>query len=117
MAHNDLQVGKIYKCEVIKIKPSFVILKVSNNVNGICHISETSDYHIKDISNVFTIGNIYNFLLIKKTDDNKYIFSYKKLIPKLLKYRKNIIPTPSGFKNLIEKLYIELKKSTFSSIG
>lgn len=107
--------NQICECEVIAIMPSYVLLEYAG-IRGICHISEVSDYLVKDLNAFFTVGKKYKFYLIKSDSvNNSYTFSYKRLNPKLLKYHKEIIPSTAGYKNLhkktLDRLYKEYKHS------
>jgi ribosomal protein S1 len=74
-----MNVKDIIKCKVVRIEPTFVILSF-NNLRGICHISEISDYRINDIHNFFEVNKTYDFLLIEANPTaNKYRFSYKRI--------------------------------------
>jgi predicted RNA-binding protein with RPS1 domain len=85
---------------VLAIKPTFALLEYQNTI-GLCHISEISDYHVKDIHNYLTEGQYYDFALIEYDEINKkYKFSYKSIHPKMLKHHNQIIPTVTGFDNL-----------------
>ncbi|MDR1235102.1 MAG: S1 RNA-binding domain-containing protein [Mycoplasmataceae bacterium] len=99
----------IIKCKVVRIEPTFAILSF-NESQGICHISEISDYHISNIHNFFKVGETYDFLLLNGNEQtNKYKLSYKQIRPKLLKYHREIIPSLSGYKNLYETTMSKLK--------
>lgn len=107
------KINKVYRCLVAKINPTYLILSVSG-VNGICHISEVSDYKVNNLNDFFKEGNEYDFILIKLDEENNlYNFSYKRINPKLLKHHNKIIPTTSGFEklynNTLDKLYKEDK--------
>jgi predicted RNA-binding protein with RPS1 domain len=81
----DLMQRNIYYCKVSQIKPTFVLIDFKNT-KGICHISEVSDYLVKDINEYFKVGQSYYFLLMNPlTTDGKYKFSYKQINPHLLK--------------------------------
>ncbi|MDR2636299.1 MAG: S1 RNA-binding domain-containing protein [Mycoplasmataceae bacterium] len=105
-----LEIGKTYSCKVVKILKTYMIVK-TENTTGIVHISQISDYHIDDITKIFNVGSSYMFLLID-IKGGKYTFSYKQLNPKLLKIRNSIIPTLSGFKNVLSDLINRLNKDT-----
>ncbi|MDR0825974.1 MAG: S1 RNA-binding domain-containing protein [Mycoplasmataceae bacterium] len=94
--------NKIFKCQVLQIKPTFAIVNYHGNT-GICHISEISDYHITDIHKFLTVGETYDFLLIDADEVNhKYKFSFKRLRPKLIKHHSAIIDSLEGFDNLLK---------------
>lgn len=65
-----------------------------------CHISEVSDYLVKDLRDLFTLYADYNFLIIKSLPYDEYEVSFKKIHPKFLKWHHEIIPTPSKDNNL-----------------
>ncbi|GHU50916.1 hypothetical protein FACS189459_5710 [Bacilli bacterium] len=94
-----------YELKVVTIKPSFVVLvDEKTGLSGICHISEISDYYIKDIKEILNLSYKYTFLCIE-VSDKKNVFSYKRINPKFLKQRDKIIPTSSGYKNLLNFLH------------
>ncbi|MDR0752768.1 MAG: hypothetical protein LBF02_01560 [Mycoplasmataceae bacterium] len=93
-----LESGKIYECLVKKITKTYIIVECKKQL-GIVHISEISDYLVKNIADFFQLNRYYEFLLIEKKG-RENIFSYKRIYPKLLKKRSYIIPTKSGFDNI-----------------
>jgi predicted RNA-binding protein with RPS1 domain len=98
----ELTKRKIHYCKVMQIKQTYILLQF-HNTTGICHISETSDYLVSDMSNYFKVGQSYYFLLLDSTSsDGKFRFSYKKIRPKLLKWHYAIIPTLTNFDNLYQ---------------
>ncbi|MDR2654382.1 MAG: hypothetical protein LBB39_03675 [Mycoplasmataceae bacterium] len=101
---NELEIGKIYDCIVRKIAKTYIIIEYKG-IRGLVHISEVSDYLIRNLENFFKLNTYYSFLLITKKDNN-YFFSYKRINAKLLKKRSVIIPSRSGFEP-IYKLTIE----------
>jgi predicted RNA-binding protein with RPS1 domain len=75
---------QIFRCKVLAIKPTFALLEHQNTV-GLCHISEISDYHVKDIHNYLTEGQYFDFALFEFDVSNKnYKFSYIVIHPKML---------------------------------
>jgi general stress protein 13/S1 RNA binding domain protein len=104
-----LKLNEVYKGTVLKIEKTYAILDVQN-VRGLIHISEISDYLVKDINDYVQVGKTYEFKLVNADfKKNKYYFSLKKLNPKLIKKRDNIIETTTGFKNVFNKLQESLK--------
>jgi len=99
--NSTLILGETYLCKICKIKPTYLILELPNGFKGVCHISEISDYLVKDINMLFSENTKEYFQLIKiDHEQNTYHLSYKKINPKQLKSHKKIIPTHSGFTNL-----------------
>jgi predicted RNA-binding protein with RPS1 domain len=107
-----LTVGKSYKGRIAKIQPTFAVVEFEGR-RGIVHISEISDYLVKDIKKYLEIGQEYNFKLLTADEvANKYSLSYKALNPKLLKIRTMIIPTHTGVDNLLKDLNRRLEKKS-----
>ncbi|MDR0675186.1 MAG: S1 RNA-binding domain-containing protein [Mycoplasmataceae bacterium] len=101
---------KIIKGKVIRIEPSFIIVSFAGH-QGICHISEISDYHVSDIHRYVKLNETYPFLLINADETaNKYRLSFKQIRPKLLKHHREIIDSIQGFKNLYEATLKALEK-------
>ncbi|MDR2823408.1 MAG: S1 RNA-binding domain-containing protein [Mycoplasmataceae bacterium] len=95
--------NNIYQCRVVKILPTYVLLDFPKG-QGICHISEISDYHVNDINRFFKVNETYDFILLKNDDDHqKNTFSFKRIHPKLLKNHREIIDSTSGFETLYQK--------------
>ena len=99
----------IVKGQVISIFKTYVLVAFDDNV-GICHISNISDYLVKNIRNFFKIGQKYDFLIIGDNGYNQFNLSFKAIHPKFLKKHKDVIPTPTGFASLKSDLYRRLKK-------
>ena len=99
----------IIKGAVISIAKTYVLVSFDGNV-GICHISNVSDYLVRSLNNFFVLGEYYDFLVIGDDGYGQINLSYKAIHPKFLKKHHNVIPTPSGFKNLKEDLDRRLKK-------
>lgn len=105
-----IDMHKIVMGKVIRIEATFAIVSFHEH-QGICHISEISDYHVNDIHRFLSLGMTYPFLLIDADDTtNKYRLSFKQIRPKLLKHHREIIPSISGFKNLYELTMQALEK-------
>jgi predicted RNA-binding protein with RPS1 domain len=95
--------SNIYQCRVVKILPTYVLLDFEKG-QGICHISEISDYHVSDINHFFKVNEVYDFVLLQNDlEHKKNTFSFKRIHPKLLKNHREIIDSTSGFKTLYEK--------------
>ncbi|MDR2829278.1 MAG: S1 RNA-binding domain-containing protein [Mycoplasmataceae bacterium] len=103
-----LIVNKIYPGKVLKISKTYAIIEV-NKISGIVHISEISDYHVRNIEDFLKLGQTYDFILFS-TKDNKYNFSYKRINAKLLKTRSKIIETKTGFTNVLNNMMNILNK-------
>ena len=99
----------IVKGTIISIAKTYVLASFDGNV-GICHISNVSDYLVRSLNNFFTLGEQYDFLVIGDDGYGQINLSFKAIHPKFLKQHRDVIPTPSGFKNLKEDLDRRLKK-------
>ena len=99
----------IVKGSVISIAKTYLLVAFDGNV-GICHISNVSDYLVKDLNQFFKVGHQYDFLVINDDGNGQYNLSFKLIHPKFLKKHSSVIPTPSGFKNIKEDLDRRLKK-------
>lgn len=99
----------IVKGKIIKISKTYVLVAFDANI-GICHISNVSDYLVRDLKKFFNFDNYYDFLIIGNDEVGQFNLSYKAIHSKFLKKHNNVVPTPSGFKNLKEDLDNRLKK-------
>lgn len=99
----------IVKGTIVSIAKTYVLVSFDGNV-GICHISNVSDYLVRNLNNFFVLGQTYDFLVINDGGKGQITLSYKAIHPKLLKIHKDVIPTPSGFDNLKEDLNRRIKK-------
>lgn len=99
----------IIRGTIISIAKTYVLASFDGNV-GICHISNVSDYLVRSLNNFFNLGETYDFLVIGDDGFGQINLSFKAIHPKFLKQHKDVIPTPSGFKNLKEDLERRLKK-------
>ncbi len=108
---NDIyEINKtIVKGQIISIYKTYVLVAFDGNV-GICHISNISDYLVKNIRDFFKIGQQYDFLIIGDDGHKQFNLSFKAIHPKFLKKHKNVIPTPTGFASLKTDLDKRLKK-------
>lgn len=99
----------IVKGKVITIAKTYVLVAFDGNV-GLCHISNVSDYLVRDLNNFFNKKDDYHFLVIGDDGNGQFNLSFKAIHPKFLKRHKDAIPTPSGFANLKADLDRRLKK-------
>lgn len=98
-----MQVNDIVKGKVIKINTTHILVKLDNDVVGILHISQVSDYFIYGLDKMFKINSDDWFEIIAIDSTQKRIsLSWKNLVPRFLKnpFQFNLEQTPQGFKNL-----------------
>lgn len=104
---NSIPINTIVNAKIVKITKTYVLASF-NNVVGLCHISNVSDYIVRNLTNFFIKNKNYDFLIIAKKA-NQIFLSYKAIHPKYLKWHRNVIPTPNGFTNLKKDLVNRLK--------
>ncbi|HMA69651.1 MAG TPA: S1 RNA-binding domain-containing protein, partial [Candidatus Mcinerneyibacterium sp.] len=75
----EYKVGDIVDGEVEKIKDFGVFVKLENKQSSLLHISEISNKYIKDVSDVFDIGDKVRAKIIKKDDRGRLSLSMKAL--------------------------------------
>lgn len=106
----DVVINKtIVAATVIKVAKTYLLVTF-DGMTGICHISQVSDYLVKDLGGLFKVGETYDFLIVNSNGFGQYELSFKKIHPKFLKRHSNVIETPSGFENLKKDLDERLKR-------
>ncbi|MDD2370949.1 MAG: S1 RNA-binding domain-containing protein [Firmicutes bacterium] len=53
-------------------------VKINNEVTGLVHISEVSSDFVKDIKDIYKIGDVVNVKVLKVEDNGKLVLSIKK---------------------------------------
>lgn len=94
---------KVITCTVTQIDNSSIVLDFLGK-KIICDEKQISDYKV-DLFSFFSIGKKYKFTLSRNEE-----ISYKKLRPKLIKNKKEPIPTISQHYNLEKNLLALLNK-------
>ena len=97
--------GDIIKTKVLKIMKTHIMVKPlgSSKYFGILHISEISDYLVKDLKKYCKLGQVFHLYILSVDDSKQFInFSHKKIRPRLLKnpFSFDIEETKKGFENL-----------------
>jgi len=106
--NKNFSLNVVVKGKVNSIKPYGCFVNLESGIQGFIHISEISDYFIKDINTILKIGSIYDFLIIKEFVPGERLFlSYKRIhVKQQKKIKTNTIKeSPSGFEPL--KKYID----------
>lgn len=80
---NSVAVNTIVSAKIVKITKTYVLASFGNTV-GLCHISNVSDYIVRNLSKFFIKNKNYDFLIIEK-NANQILLSYKAIHPKYLK--------------------------------
>jgi len=94
---------------IISLAKTYVLVAFDGNV-GICHISNVSDYLVRDLNQFFKLSKEYDFMIIGDDGHGQYNLSFKAIHPKFLKQHTDVIPTPTGFKTIKADLDERLKK-------
>jgi predicted RNA-binding protein with RPS1 domain len=68
MKINDVVIGKI-----IKIEKTHLIVSINKNQTSIVHISDISDYYVKNLNLLFNLNSEYEFQVIKINKKDKKI--------------------------------------------
>jgi ribosomal protein S1 len=80
---NFVAINSIVNAKVVKITKTYILAMFDGFV-GLCHISNVSDYIVKNLANFFVKNKNYDFLIIEKKA-NQIFLSYKAIHPKYLK--------------------------------
>lgn len=107
---DDYKVGMIVYGEVSGIKPYGAFITFDNGITGLVHISEISNYFVKDISNFIKVGDHVMLKVIDKDSEHKQLrLSYKALSQNVRKHPKRSkfegLPNRAlGFSTIANKL-------------
>ena len=112
---NQYKKGEIVTGCVTGIEKYGIFVSLDEYYSGLIHISEISDFFVKNPSDYVYVGETIKALVIDDSDLDSYHvkLSIKNIDYKFTKKkRKKIIETTSGFKTLQEALpgWIETKK-------
>jgi predicted RNA-binding protein with RPS1 domain len=104
---SDYKVGKIVKGTITGIQKYGIFVDLDNYYSGLIHISEISDFFVKDVNDYGKVGDIIYTKVIEVDEAQNHVkLSIKgvnyKIKPK--KERKQIKEVGSGFKLLEENL-------------
>ena len=103
--------NEVITCKIIGIQDYGMFVKCGE-YNGLVHISEISDQFVKNIGDIFLVGdNVDLYILDIDEDEKKLKLSYKKNHPIHHKIRKNV-SVVIGFQSLNRNLptWINQKK-------
>ena len=117
---NQYKKGEIVTGCVTGIEKYGIFVSLDEYYSGLIHISEISDFFVKNPSDYVYVGETLKALVIDYSDLDSYHvkLSIKNIDYKFTKKkRKKIIETTSGFKTLQEALpgWIETKKEEILS--
>ena len=106
----NIKVGDIVKGQVTGIEPYGVFVSLEDDYTGLVHISEVSDKFVKNLENMFSIGDIINVRIENIDEDKRQVKLSIKKIDYRVEQKLSMIPeTGSGFKILEEKLKVWTK--------
>lgn len=117
---NQYKKGEIVTGCVTGIEKYGIFVSLDEYYSGLIHISEISDFFVKNPSDYVYVGETIKALVIDDSDLDSYHvkLSIKNIDYKFTKKkRKKIIETTNGFKTLQEALpgWIEMKKEEILS--
>ena len=101
---NNIKVGDIVQCEVSGITEYGVFVKITNDYNGLIHISEISDKYVSDVDKLYVIGDILTAKVIEIDEKKKQVKLSIKDNKDNKKKKKKIEEKGEGFKPLKENL-------------
>lgn len=118
---NQYKKGEIVTGCVTGIEKYGIFVSLDEYYSGLIHISEISDFFVKNPSDYVYVGETIRALVIDDSDLDSYHvkLSIKNIDYKFTKKkRKKIMETANGFKTLQEALpgWIEIKKEEILSI-
>jgi predicted RNA-binding protein with RPS1 domain len=109
-----LELNQEYQAKIIRVEPKYILVEtLKEKFKGICHISEISDEYIIDLTKMFRVGNIDNFVFLGKIKNN-FCFSYKKNQENIKDRIKSfLIPTKNDFVNLKKTVEKKIEEYEF----
>ena len=76
----EVQVGRIYTGTVVSIKDFGAFIEILPDQDGMCHISELSDKHVKNVSDVVKMGDTVRVKVISVDDSGRVKLSRKAVL-------------------------------------
>jgi S1 RNA binding domain protein len=74
----DFSKDQIVEGVITGITTFGAFVKINNEVTGLVHISEVSSDFVKDIKDIYKIGDVVNVKVLKVEDGGKLVLSIKK---------------------------------------
>lgn len=100
---NSIKVGDIVKGQITGINPYGVFVSLEDDYTGLVHISEVSNKYIRDLNNMFNIGDIINVKILEIDEDKSHVkLSIKKIDYRVEQSLSKIPENGKGF-GLLEK--------------
>jgi len=73
----EVEVGRIYMGRVVSIKDFGAFVEVLPGQEGLCHISELSDSHVRDVSDVVDVGDRIPVKVILRDEQGRLKLSHR----------------------------------------
>ncbi|UWD34229.1 S1 RNA-binding domain-containing protein [Mesomycoplasma molare] len=108
-----MEIGDLVTGKVKKIVKNYFWVDLPKGYQGVVFIKEVSDYYIKDLTEMFVIGDEIKLKILDINHENKKVsLSFKAIRPKYLKipFTYKLCETKSGFKNLFLHTKREVEK-------
>ncbi len=94
----NFKVGDIVKGQVTGVTPYGVFVSLEDDYTGLVHISEVSDKFVKNLTEMFNIGDIINVKVVDIDEDKSQVkLSIKKIDYKVEQSLSMIPESGSGF--------------------
>ncbi len=78
--------NQVVEVKVVKIVPYGVFCELEKGFIGLIHISQISDFFVKNIEDYMKIGDVIKVEILEvKKDKKQFCLSYKSIRPELLK--------------------------------
>ena len=78
----DPEVGAIYEGKVVKITDFGAFVQILPGTDGLCHISQLANQHVKKVTDVVTEGQTLKVQVLEVTRDGKIRLSHKAVLDK-----------------------------------
>ena len=118
MFMKDYQIGDIITGLVTGIEDYGIFLSFGDNCSGLIHISEISDFFVKNVSDYAKVNQSLSAKILSVDNEGHYKLSIKALAENRKNTNNYIIETKSGFHTLeqnlsywIEEAFHEIKKN------
>ena len=79
----SVEIGKIYKGRVTSIKDFGEFVEILPGRDGLCHISELSEGYVSNVSDICSVGDQMQVLVIAVDDHDRIKLSRKKALEEL----------------------------------
>ena len=73
----DPEVGAVYEGKVVKIMDFGAFVQITPGTDGLVHISQLADHHVKKVTDIVKEGDIIKVKVLEVTQDGKIRLSHK----------------------------------------